>query len=239
MQSDRSWSFAVSLALYAVGGDLLLPAVSNLANSVAVILFGVAVGKWVDGAPRLKAARWALLVNNLSVAASGLCLVLALWLKPDARAFWLLVIGGLALCALSSLAGAATKIVVAKDWVAVVAGGDAGALAHLNARMLLIDHVCGILSPLLAGQVMASADVAAGCLFVALWNAASFPVEYAMLAAVYKAIPALAAPKSVDEPLVHPVDCGEKEQEHPPLSQTDMSLLPPAMEAAAEDAFVR
>ncbi len=48
------WTFALSIALFYVGGDLQLPAVSSFVNSAAVLILAATLGGWIDRTPRLR-----------------------------------------------------------------------------------------------------------------------------------------------------------------------------------------
>ena len=68
--------------------------------------------------------------------------------------------------------------------------------------MLRIDLTAMILSPLIAGQLMTSINVAAGSLFITAWNLCSWGIEFWLLNVVYAAVPALSVkPKQEDQAL--------------------------------------
>jgi hypothetical protein len=69
--------------------------------------------------------------------------------------------------------------------------------------MVRIDQTTLILAPMLAGLIMSSLGVFAGCAFIAVWNAVSFGFEYSTLYFVYKATPKLALPRqaAASEPI--------------------------------------
>lgn len=54
-----------------------------------------------------------------------------------------------------------------------------------------INLLAMIVSPVVAGQVMTSLDVMAGCLLMCAWNLCSFFVEWGLLMAVLKQCPEL------------------------------------------------
>ena len=67
---------------------------------------------------------------------------------------------------------------------------------EMNAKMLRIDLVSAIFSPLLAGQIMTSVSVAAGCLFITVWKVISFFLELYLLNAVNRTSPELSKKRS-------------------------------------------
>uniref|UniRef100_A0A914V179 Solute carrier family 40 member n=1 Tax=Plectus sambesii TaxID=2011161 RepID=A0A914V179_9BILA len=64
--------------------------------------------------------------------------------------------------------------------------------------MLRIDLTTMILSPLIAGQLMTSISIVAGCLFITVWNLCSWGIEFWLLNVVYAAVPALSVKQTLE-----------------------------------------
>ncbi|XP_072179772.1 ferroportin-like [Diadema setosum] len=195
---DRMWSFAVSLYLVEIEEQSLrLTAVYGLCVSGSSLLFGAAVGRWVDKTPRLRAARTSLIIQNSSVIINACILCTVLLLKEGILPIWngaLYIICQLIIILLgtiASLASLAEKICIQKDWVVVVAGNDKEVLVNLNANMRRIDLLVNIVAPIAVGAIM-SASMLVGGIFIAAWNAGSMAIEYWNLHRVYRNVPELA-----------------------------------------------
>ena len=105
----------------------------------------------------------------------------------------------IAIANFANLASIGQKIVVEKDWIVVVAGGDEDRLATMNAVFRTIDLTALVLSPSFAGLIFdfASAEVTAAV--IGIWNLVSVVVEYTMLIIIYKKFPELAKDKIIDQ----------------------------------------
>ena len=57
-QGDRMWYFALFLAVYHVGGDLRLPAITGFVHGTTTLLFGAAIGKWIDNTSRIRGVQF-------------------------------------------------------------------------------------------------------------------------------------------------------------------------------------
>eukprot|EP00057_Strongylocentrotus_purpuratus_P030721 XP_782524.3 PREDICTED: solute carrier family 40 member 1 [Strongylocentrotus purpuratus] len=195
---DRMWSFTVALYLVEIQEQSLrLTAIYGLCVSASSLIFGAAIGRWVDKTPRLRAARTSLIIQNSSVLINACLLCTVLILKTDILQIWnggLYIICQLIIIILgtvASLASLAEMICIQKDWVVVVAGGDKDVLAIMNANMRRIDLVSNILAPIAVGAIM-TASMLIGGIFVASWNAGSMVIEYWNLSRVYRNVPELA-----------------------------------------------
>jgi len=65
-------------------------------------------------------------------------------------------------------------------------------LKAMNAILRTIDLSTHILAPLILGQIITYGSQLSGVIFIGAWNLISALVEYNLLRAIYKAIPALA-----------------------------------------------
>uniref|UniRef100_A0A914VPH1 Solute carrier family 40 member n=1 Tax=Plectus sambesii TaxID=2011161 RepID=A0A914VPH1_9BILA len=204
---DRLWQFALSLILVQIGEDLRLVAINGFVTCLFVLIFASSIGVWIDKTARLTAARTTLTVNNITVAASAAFMLTIFVWKDALDNTWngwlrtILISSAIFLCSVSTLASLGTKIAITKDWVVAMSADDGNKLADMNAMMLRIDLTAMILSPLIAGQLMTSISVVAGCLFIAVWNICSWGVEFWLLNTVYRSVPALAVKQSPDQAL--------------------------------------
>ena len=66
---------------------------------------------------------------------------------------WLTGAVAIFVAAVANLASTGSKIVVEKDWIVVIAGGDDDSLARLNMVFRTIDLVCLTATPVLAGMM--------------------------------------------------------------------------------------
>ena len=74
---DRIWDFALGIFMNLINPESLrLAAIQGFLINISVIVFGSAVGNWIDGNQRLFAAKVFLIVQNVAVAIA--CSVLAL-----------------------------------------------------------------------------------------------------------------------------------------------------------------
>ncbi|XP_077978935.1 ferroportin-like [Glandiceps talaboti] len=198
----RMWTFAISLYLVVIDiGSLRLVAVYGFILCASSLLFGPIIGSWVDKNPRLKVIRLSLLLQNTSLIVSALVLAMLLFLEGNVKLIWngvlyyivifiIIILGDAA-----ELAGQAEKIAIQKDWVVVLAGTNKARLASLNAILLRIDLVNGILAPIFIGWVMAFGSMLAGALVMAGWNLLAGLLEYYLMWKVYSAVPALSVKK--------------------------------------------
>ncbi|XP_068091573.1 ferroportin-like isoform X2 [Hyperolius riggenbachi] len=196
---DRMWHFAVSLFLVELyGNNLLLTAIYGLVVAGSVLLLGAILGAWVDNNPRLKVARTALIVQNVSVIICGVILMGIFLHKAELLSMyhgWLLIlcyIFVIAIADVANLASTAMSITLQRDWIVVVAGGNKNQLADMNATMRRIDQLTNILAPMAVGQIVTFGSSVLGCGFIVGWNFVSMCVEYLLLWKVYQKTPALA-----------------------------------------------
>ena len=108
-----------------------------------------------------RSAKTFLLVQNLGVCLN--CVLLALYFTFREDLFsamgagseswlpWLMGAVAIFIAAVANLASTGSKIVVEKDWIVVIAGGDDDSLARLNMVFRTIDLVCLTATPVLAG----------------------------------------------------------------------------------------
>ncbi|XP_066441521.1 solute carrier family 40 member 1-like [Eleutherodactylus coqui] len=196
---DRMWHFAISVFLIELyGHNLLLTAVFGLVVAGSVLVFGALIGDWIDRKPRNKVAHASLFIQNSSVTACCVVLMLVFSYKNEIEQIWhgwltVICYGVVIILAdLANLASTALTITIQKDWIVVITGDNRSQLAGMNATVRRMDQVINIFAPLSVGQVMTWASNVVGCGFILGWNLVSLLVEFIFLSRVYKMVPQLA-----------------------------------------------
>ncbi|XP_053568975.1 solute carrier family 40 protein member 1-like [Bombina bombina] len=196
---DRMWHFAISVFLIELyGHNLLLTAVFGLVVAGSVLVFGALIGDWIDRKPRNKVAHASLFIQNSSVTACCIVLMLVFSYKNEIEQIWhgwltVFCYGVVIILAdLANLASTALTITIQKDWIVVITGDNRSQLAGMNATVRRMDQVINIFAPLSIGQVMTWASNVVGCGFILGWNLVSLLVEFIFLSKVYKMVPQLA-----------------------------------------------
>ncbi|XP_027788540.2 ferroportin-like [Marmota flaviventris] len=196
---DRMWHFAMSVFLIELyGHNLLLTAVFGLVVAGSVLIFGVLIGDWIDRKPRNKVAHASLFIQNASVTACCVLLMLLFSYRREMEQIWhgwftvacytVLI----TLAAVANLAGTALTITIQRDWIVSLTGGNGSQLAGMNAAVRRLDQIINIFAPLSVGQVMTWASHVIGCGFILGWNLVSLLVEFLFLSRVYQLVPQLA-----------------------------------------------
>ncbi|XP_072009895.1 ferroportin-like isoform X2 [Engystomops pustulosus] len=193
------WHFAISVFLIELyGHNLLLTAVFGLVVAGSVLVFGALIGDWIDRKPRNKVAHASLFIQNSSVTACCIVLMLVFTYKNEIEQIWhgwftVFCYGVVIILAdLANLASTALTITIQKDWIVVITGDNRSQLAGMNATVRRMDQVINIFAPLSVGQVMTWASNVVGCGFILGWNLVSLLVEFIFLSRVYKMVPQLA-----------------------------------------------
>ncbi|KAM9307671.1 ferroportin-like [Gastrophryne carolinensis] len=196
---DRMWHFAISVFLIELyGHNLLLTAVFGLVVAGSVLIFGALIGDWIDRKPRNKVAHASLFIQNSSVTACCIVLMLVFSYKNEIEQIWhgwltVFCYGVVIILAdLANLASTALTITIQKDWIVVITGNNRSQLAGMNATVRRIDQIINIFAPLSVGQVMTWASNVVGCGFILGWNLVSLLLEFIFLSRVYKMVPQLA-----------------------------------------------
>lgn len=213
---QRAWEFLVGLVMLEIHpSSLLLVSIFGLCDAAAVVLFGPAVGLFVDSMPRLKAACTMYIVQNTAVAVSAAsCLTLVLnWgslaypssstettsgtLLPSPHhglAYWVFVVIAILAGSISSIGALGATLCVEREWTKTLSGTDSVQLASMNAVMKRIDLTCLIASPIGVGLLMAY-RLDAAIIGVLVWNVAAWIPECSLLKRAQNASPVLATPK--------------------------------------------
>jgi iron-regulated transporter 1 len=217
---QRAWEFLVGLVMLEIHpSSLLLVSIFGLCDAAAVVVFGPAVGIFVDSMPRLKAACTMYIVQNTAVAVSAAsCLTLVLKWGSSATgsssatatataaaavaphhgvAYWIFVVMAMTAGAISSIGALGATLSVEREWTKTLSGNDSDALAKMNAVMKRIDLTCLIASPIGVGLLMTYGTIEAAIIGVLLWNIAAWAPECFLLKRAQSASPVLSAPKRV------------------------------------------
>ena len=196
---DRLWSFGLGLLLFRIYPEnLTLVAAYGLTKCFLSITLGAAIGNWIDGVKRLRAAQTFLVLQNLFVALD--CCMFGAYFHWQQEIIentgeWIKIIVAIVtsiLALVAHLASTGSKIVVEKDWIVVIAGGSEDKLAKLNSIFRTIDLVCFNLTPILAGLLFSYSTYAIAATVIAAWNLISVIVEYSLLISIYKQFHGLA-----------------------------------------------
>uniref|UniRef100_A0A0E0E2V1 Solute carrier family 40 member n=1 Tax=Oryza meridionalis TaxID=40149 RepID=A0A0E0E2V1_9ORYZ len=196
----RMWEFSVGLYMIRIWpGSLLLTAVYGVVEASAVAALGPVVGAVVDRLAYLQVLRLWLLAQGASFVAAGASVTALLVyggrLAAAAAGFpafvALVVVTNVsgALAALSTLAG---TILIEREWVVVIAGGQpAAVLTGINSVIRRIDLSCKLLAPVLSGFIISFVSMEASAAALAAWNLAAVWVQYWLFVSVYAGFPAL------------------------------------------------
>ncbi|CAF2056921.1 unnamed protein product [Rotaria magnacalcarata] len=186
---DRMWNFAVGIYFISLNRDNLQSvALNGVAINLAVILFGGAIGDWIDRNQRLPALRKALYFQNLSVSVMAVLVVIALYNQSWLPSYWMLIIQGIliGIGMIAQLSSVACKVSISKDWVIALYGSDRQNLANTNATLRRIDLISGVLAPILTGAVMAFTSRWLSAVLIAGWNVVSLCFELLLYTRVYR-----------------------------------------------------
>merc|ERR1719234_2071779 len=195
--------------------SLRLTAIYGLVIAASVIVFGASVGRLVDTMGRISAARLSLAIQNLATATCALILAAFLHLRAElepggpGQPTLIVSVVAIVLAAVARLASCGTNIIIQKDWIVVVAGGDTDRLATMNSILRTIELTTYAIAPAVAGCLFTILGFGLTGLVIAGWNVISVCLEYCLLARIYRKHPGLAAKQvgSVDQ------DDGEVEED--------------------------
>ena len=189
---DRLWSFGLGLLLFKIFPDnLTLVAAYGLVNCVVSISLGAAVGNWIDSTTRLKAAKICLIIQNSFVALD--CALFAAFFHWQEELVahcgeWIKIVAAVTaslLALVTNVASSGSKIMIERDWIVVIAGGDDDRLAKLNTIFRTIDLVCLNLSPVITGFLFTYTNYSITALVILSWNIVSVVLEYSLLISIY------------------------------------------------------
>ncbi|RWS05807.1 solute carrier family 40 member 1-like protein, partial [Dinothrombium tinctorium] len=202
---DRTWEFATGLLLIKLyPQSLLLAAIQGILNSVAVIVFSPAIGRWIEKSPRLLEAKITLFIQNGSVIISAFFASLY-FIKDDVDSDyfdkqWITRVAPIAFVLFSVIAqvfSCGYTLVLEKDWLLALVSNQEE-LTHLNAVLRRIDLTCQTVAPFLVGFLTQYSEFITAS-FLCGWNIVSTTAEYLILRDIY-----ITGPKSVREPKIVP-----------------------------------
>ena len=110
------------------------------------------------------------------------------------------------LACVEKLATIMNTVSVERDWVVVIAQKDESALRQMNSQLRQIDLFCKLASPLVLALIDGLSTQVAILVTLCI-NTFSMVLEYALIARVYQAVPALASrdrPEDVDNQFIQP-----------------------------------
>lgn len=196
---DHAWDLALPLMLSEIFPGTLRPVALFYFFSRALMAFTMPrVGRILDGTDRLAAIRVALSMQVVCVCSVMALIRLFLSSDPSVRElsslYGVSLFVGLILVAfVGSTSFAVMNISMAGDWVPKIFSGTR--LLSVNGWMSRVDLSMEILSPLIAGALIASGShtefLHSGYLWIMLWNIFSFVPEFLILRSLYKEFPAL------------------------------------------------
>ena len=100
---------------------------------------------------------------------------------------------------MANIACQGSKIIIERDWLVVVAGGDKDCLTNLNSNFRTIDLFCNTLAPILAGLLFSKTTYFVAAVTIGSWTLISVILEYLLLNAIYKEYPKLSHKKALDD----------------------------------------
>jgi iron-regulated transporter 1 len=213
----RAYEFAAVLfTASAYPKGLRAASLIGISTSLAAILFGASIGRWIDhGSSRLKTLLATIGINRLAVAAAC-CLWFiivgegsatedavevaqehggGLWLMIKPIAFSTLLLLGIA----ESLSRKANVISLERDWVPILAPVSTPTgytLTHVNAMISRIDIVCKLAAPIAVSGFLSVVSTRVGVFTVFAMNGASFLAEVWSARKLWDQCPQLAVLKT-------------------------------------------
>ena len=203
----RGFEFGAVLFLATIFPGTLLPlSVYALFRAASAVVFAPAIGRYIDNGQRLKVLRASIVWQRSAVVVS--CIVFWVMLTqgkglPDWSIYVLLGINILLAC-VEKLCTIMNTVSVERDWVIVIAHTDESALRQMNSQMRRIDLFCTLFSPLVIALID-GVSIQVAILVTFCINTVSMVVEYALIARVYKAVPALATRKASEGSETQPI----------------------------------
>uniref|UniRef100_A0A914VF13 Solute carrier family 40 member n=1 Tax=Plectus sambesii TaxID=2011161 RepID=A0A914VF13_9BILA len=189
--SAQLWHFANILILMTISTDLRLVAINGLIANFLGLLLVPSIGRWIETTNRLEAAHLSLSINNAAVVLSTLSLFPMLLFGVNGVLRTVLISISFLLFGVSIMAETAVKGVKA-DWVKVVNSQK----QDKQNIALKIDLSAMLVLPLVFGLLMTSHGVLLGSLFLVVWHAGAWLIEYKLINDIYAAVPALVKKQS-------------------------------------------
>ena len=190
---DQAWDFALPVTLVMLfPKNFSLVATIYFLTKVGQFLFQPTLAGVVDRWKRSHTAYLGTVLQLLSVLGAALCLYgLAQTVSSNTHATlttieWALIVGVTTASIVSSLGSGLMDIAVGNDWIPTLVSAED--LARVNSRLKQIDLFTEVLSPVLAGILLAMNTLASplfGFSLVVLWNVVSFVPEVFLLRRVF------------------------------------------------------
>ena len=205
MWNSRVYEFAAIIFIqHAFPGNLLATSINGIADTVCVLLFSSALGRWVDGAPsRLHTLLTTIVVNRVAVlvCCSMWFLVLTSSENASYKKYVFAIILGIGMVERSSRS--ANILSMERDWIPTIASSsreeDASYnLTYLNTMIRRIDVTCKFLAPLVISTFIAAlAPVDVAVVVVAFSSLLSVWPECLCIQTVWKGNSQIQAPKEI------------------------------------------
>ncbi|KAL8825515.1 MAG: hypothetical protein Q9191_004372 [Dirinaria sp. TL-2023a] len=186
----------------AFSGNLLASSINGIAETVCVLFFSSALGRWVNRAPRLPALLQTITFNRVAVLVSCVTWFAILSLERDVyKKVWFAI--ALLLGMIEKLSRITNTLSMERDWVPLLANPCLDrtqpvpySLTHLNTVMRRIDMLCKLIAPLFISTLTTSLKTETIVVaLVATINTLSWTVECWCLRKVWKESNRLKAPK--------------------------------------------
>ena len=193
---QRAWDFAVILLLTVVGppDSFHLIATYGITVNLTVALLSPSAGAMIDRANRLRAVIFVTAAQNMCVVGCCACFVVLLWghLPTNSRGWSLCVglvhVGG----ACNVLFQGLSNVILERDWVVVLAGGDDAWLRTITANLKSIDLSCNLVAPLLVSLIQIAGGSGTIAWALTAGNLVMVYLQYMALHRIYYDVPALA-----------------------------------------------
>ncbi|XP_033758766.1 solute carrier family 40 member 1-like [Pecten maximus] len=215
----RMWWFGIGLFLVEVTPhSLQLTALYGFSNGGAMLLLAAVIGDLIDKSNRLKAARVALVLNNVSIAICCVVIFLVLTYRPQIEAVWedarlltlcfaIVVI----ITIFANLTNLGRVLIMERDWIVEICQRDKATIATMSATFRFIDLCTKVVAPLVTGQIMTYGSHIYGAIFIASWNVVALFAEYYLIRKIYTLVPALHTKSS---PEIKEVSKTERSAQH-------------------------
>jgi iron-regulated transporter 1 len=201
----RMWEFAgIVFIMEIFPGSLLASSVFGLLETIASMLWGPAMGRYIDRNQRLKVIRLSIVGQNFAIIFAAVVLAFALgrhaehWELPNRVVVLALLVVATGVAKLSS---SLNKIGLQKDWAVIISKSmtdgkqlqrnQTAPLTIFNARMHRVDLSCSILAPLMVGVASSMVNPSFAVIVVGIWSGVSTVVEMYLSQSVFSKIPSL------------------------------------------------
>jgi iron-regulated transporter 1 len=185
---DQAWDFAVPLVLLQLfPGKLQIAAIYYLFTKLITLIFTPRVGRFIDHSSRKKTLFTGIIIQFIAVMFS---LFVFIWAETQKLAggletlssFWIFIIGLIIFGSFASLGSLITDISTTGD-IAVELIEEKN-LSSFNAKIKRIDLSTEVLSPIVAGLIMAvsfKVSLIFGFYIIGIWNLISFFPEFYLM----------------------------------------------------------